>query len=947
LIGETIREFEILSELGAGGYGAVYRAHDKSVNRDVAMKVILPQHAANPDFKQRFEAEARLVAQLECRQIVPLYSYWQDERGAFLVMRYIRGGSLRRIMAKQEALSLAQTIRIASDIAEALAVAHEHDVIHRDLKPENILVDERGNAYLTDFGIAKRISEPSNITEANAIVGTWAYLSPEQIQSIDVRPQSDIYAFGILLYELLTGKHPFQGVSAAMMIIKHLQEPLPDFSEERPDLPAQLDTIIARATAKEVDERYANILDLIADLKAVVNTSNPTAAPVQIAQPRKPTSPEERNRFSMLQSVRRFWIEGVLENSIHDAVLIELGIKTASGVVDNPWDTLLKTPSGEERRVSENIINVFDQINGKLLILGDPGGGKTTTLLTLARDLLDRAEKDLQHPLPVVFNLSSWSEKRLPLAEWLVEEMNGKYQVPRKVAAEWVENDDLLLLLDGLDEVAADRRNACVQAINTYREEHGFVDVVVCSRIRDYEVLTNQLRLNGAIVIQPLDDEQITHYLDAFGMNVAIIRDLIRQDEQLRELAKSPLILSVMILAYRDASVGDVPDFDNVEAQRNHLFDTYIQRMFNHRSGVKPYSDAETRHYLIWLAKQMQIHVLSVFHIEQLQPGWLTTKQQTTYEREMPFMLGALWAIWWGITYMLIARGYGASIILSGVLLPIPAVGWGFVYTGNRWSKSLYHLLIGVLYGSTLGILIESTYGLPRALLFGGTTTFNATALSYGVGRLLTALGYGQDHVKLADDLRFSPGQVKFVVGVIGFVTGSLIIITPRFVFGAADVSKLNFIAGILISAVLFSLTLLYFSGLTANTVESRTQPNQGIRTSFWNANRLAGFILLQCALIGTLGMALVMPFIVGLSVGLVVGLAMFALIWVALGGYTVVQHITLRNILSRNGLIPQNYARFLDYAASLILLRKVGGGYIFIHRMLLEHFAELDETVD
>ena len=218
MIGKTIREFEILSELGVGGYGAVYRAHDTSVDRDVAIKIILPQYAEKLDFKQRFESEARLVAQLESRQIVPLYSYWQDEQGAFLVMRYIRGGNLRRIMAKQSALSLAQTIRVVSDIAEALSVAHENDVVHRDLKPENILIDERGNAYLTDFGIAKRTTHAENITEADAIVGTLPYLSPEQINNIDISSQTDIYSFGILLYEMLAGKHPFQAGNALQIV---------------------------------------------------------------------------------------------------------------------------------------------------------------------------------------------------------------------------------------------------------------------------------------------------------------------------------------------------------------------------------------------------------------------------------------------------------------------------------------------------------------------------------------------------------------------------------------------------------------------------------------------------------------------------------------------------------------------------------------------------------
>jgi predicted NACHT family NTPase len=234
----------------------------------------------------------------------------------------------------------------------------------------------------------------------------------------------------------------------------------------------------------------------------------------------------------MLENVRKFWVEGVLENSLHDAAMIDLGMKPESGAVDNPWDTLIRTPSGEERMVDESIMQVFDRMNGKLLILGDPGSGKTTTLLTLARDLLVRAEADEAHPLPVVFNLSSWSENQPPLTEWLVEELNSKYQVPRKVAQKWMDDDELLLLLDGLDEVAETVRDACVEAINQYRSEHGFVDVVVCSRIVDYEALAGQLKLNGAIVIQPLDEDQIVTYLDALGADVAVVRELIARDVQ-------------------------------------------------------------------------------------------------------------------------------------------------------------------------------------------------------------------------------------------------------------------------------------------------------------------------------------------------------------------------------------------------------------------------------
>ncbi|MCL4253590.1 MAG: protein kinase, partial [Anaerolineae bacterium] len=553
LVGQTIRGYLIGERIGSGGYGEVYRATQQSVGREVAIKVILPQYADNPEFVANFEREAKLVGQLEHPNIVPLIDYWKDEHGAFLVMRYIRGGSLRAMLTKQGGLPLMRTVRIMEQVAEALQIAHDAHVVHRDLKPDNILIDERGNAYLTDFGIAKQLNENTDSATDN-IKGTFAYLSPEQIQQIPLSARTDIYALGIILYEILAGEHPFKEATVMMMVMKHMQESLPNIAEKRPDLPVGIADIIGRATQKDPNARYDSVITLITDLKnSIHGAGSMTTAPIVPAPTRKhATSPEQRNRYAMLQNVQKFWVEGVLENSLHDTIMIDLGMKSEASAVDNPWDTLLRTPTGDELLPANMaLIDIFDRMNGKLLILGDPGGGKTTSLLSLTRELLMRAELDDQHPIPVVFNLSSWGDKQLSLEEWLIDELNSKYQVPRKVGAKWVTDDELLLLLDGLDEVNATARDNCVRAINHFRSEHGFVDVVVCSRIKDYETLSNHLRLNGAIVIQPLTDVQIQAYLDALGADVAMVRDLIIRDDPLRELAKSPLMLSIMVLSYR------------------------------------------------------------------------------------------------------------------------------------------------------------------------------------------------------------------------------------------------------------------------------------------------------------------------------------------------------------------------------------------------------------
>src|SRR5512143_3922774 len=203
LTGRSVRGYALAERIGAGGMGAVYRAVQPVVEREVAIKIILPEYANQPDFIRRFEAEAQIVARLEHPHIVPLYDYWREPSVAFLVMRLLRGGSLRGLL-ERGTLPLDMVTRLLEQIGSALGVAHRAGVVHRDLKPANVMLDEDANAYLADFGIARNLSNPNldDQTQADVIVGSPAYISPEQIRSVFVRPQTDIYALGVMLYEL-------------------------------------------------------------------------------------------------------------------------------------------------------------------------------------------------------------------------------------------------------------------------------------------------------------------------------------------------------------------------------------------------------------------------------------------------------------------------------------------------------------------------------------------------------------------------------------------------------------------------------------------------------------------------------------------------------------------------------------------------------------------------
>jgi serine/threonine protein kinase len=249
------RGYELKEEIGSGGFGVVYRAYQTAVGRDVAVKVILPEIARDPMFARRFEKEARLSAGLEHPNIVPLYDYWRDEERAYLVMRWLRGGNLKEALA-QGPWELLAVKRLVEQIAGALSAAHDQGVVHRDLKPSNILLDETGNAYLADFGIAKHLVGTTLGTPTGAIMGSPAYMAPEQIQGGAVTAQSDLYSLGGVLYEVLTGEPPFGDAEPVTLIYKGIHEPLPLVCDRRPELPAAIDQVIQRATAKIPVERY-------------------------------------------------------------------------------------------------------------------------------------------------------------------------------------------------------------------------------------------------------------------------------------------------------------------------------------------------------------------------------------------------------------------------------------------------------------------------------------------------------------------------------------------------------------------------------------------------------------------------------------------------------------------------------------------------------------------
>ena len=251
----TIGRYQVKNELDRGGMSVVYLAHDPRVDRDVAIKMLPHEVRDQPNVRRRFEREARTVAALEHAAIVPIYDFGEEDRRPYLVMRYMHGGSLAERLNTR--MSLAGAARIVTRIASALDEAHAKGVIHRDLKPGNILFDDRGNAFLSDFGIVK-ITEANDNSSATGtlVLGTPAYMSPEQALGKPLDRRTDIYALGSVLYEMLTGTPPYSGPTGMSIAMKHVVEAVPTLQTHRPDLPEEADAVLGKAMAKDVAERF-------------------------------------------------------------------------------------------------------------------------------------------------------------------------------------------------------------------------------------------------------------------------------------------------------------------------------------------------------------------------------------------------------------------------------------------------------------------------------------------------------------------------------------------------------------------------------------------------------------------------------------------------------------------------------------------------------------------
>jgi serine/threonine-protein kinase len=269
MVGEVLADRYELEELvGSGGMSSVFRAHDRLLDRKVALKVLHQQYSDDEEYVERFRREARAVAALSHPNIVTVIDRGEHEGRQFIVFEYVEGENLKRLIQRRGGAPVVTALELGMQIARGLSFAHQQGLVHRDVKPQNVLLNGDGQAKVTDFGIARSLDVKHGMTQTGTVLGTSDYIAPEQAQGQRVDAHTDVYSLGVVLYELLTSEVPFPGENFVAVAMRHINEPPPPIRDKRPDVPPRVEAAVRRAMAKEPEDRFASMSEFCAELEA-------------------------------------------------------------------------------------------------------------------------------------------------------------------------------------------------------------------------------------------------------------------------------------------------------------------------------------------------------------------------------------------------------------------------------------------------------------------------------------------------------------------------------------------------------------------------------------------------------------------------------------------------------------------------------------------------------
>lgn len=646
------------------------------------------------------------------------------------------------------------------------------------------------------------------------------------------------------------------------------------------------------------------------------------------------SSSRQESELMLLKSVKEE-ITIRLKQSLYNSTLINLRKELKPEEVKRPWDAEIKIGQQSPKSISETttIYEIFnsEEIAGKLLILGKPGTGKTTILLELADYLIKIAEDEPSYPIPVLFNLSNWKSNKQTIYDWLLSELNSKHGVRTGIAEGIINDRKILPMLDGLDELDSSRQEFCVQSINQFlKSEYRPQHLVVCSRNEEYSHYTTRLNLNAAIYLKELTEDQINQYLRQIGsLNLWI---LIKANKVVLDLVKLPLFLNIFVLVYQDklkklwdnlnAEKWDVvnaeewdkmPSLESFSIQT--LLDNYVERMLLREESnrlyltkYKPPSPEQTKKWLTWIAKQLTEESQTEFSLGNIRPSCLKTKFQK-YIYCCTFIL--------------------AACLVSGFI--------GFIF-------------IKITFGLYSGLVIGVFFTFLSAINFIASSSFTSKPVPSHLLKFSGMKKYIYDFlVKIAEynfnfkdyippSLYLSWSWKKTLKAITK--TNNLILYSGLLIM---LISSHQSIISILITSIIMLLIKLLMAGMglfDTPDIKMYTQFNQGIVHSIRNSV-FSGLVICSTFIFLFWANKILKTNIITAFI-LIIGLLIGVFYWYAAGGAFCIQHFTVRLLLFSSDYIPWNYSQFLNYCSERLLLQRVGGRYLFIHKIFQDYFAQI-----
>lgn len=689
------------------------------------------------------------------------------------------------------------------------------------------------------------------------------------------------------------------------------------------------------------------------------------------------TLAEKRERNALLvllQKVKDFWISGVLFDVEDGDGLIELENQSWAGNDQTQWNMVLELPDQSNRQIepSQPLIEIFENVGRSLLILGDPGAGKTTSLLLLTQALIEKAEEDPSQPIPVVFNLSSWQGQSMQ--EWLIKELKDKYQVPAKISQQWLTNNWVLPMLDGLDEVENSRRQSCVNAIERFLDNSGITGLVVSCRLVEYEALSDKLTISGAICLQPLSETQINRFIEQADQKLEGLHQALQSDSKLFELAQTPMMLRMINSTYqKEEKLVNSAEGTSLDTIKSNIFTHFQERMLKRgKSIVQKYGREKILGNLQTIATRMETSADSILLMEQITADWLSAKQRFAYKLIMATL---------SMFMMLTVIGF-ISIVLAFIIIGPMLYGWlgepkptvilmailaawlatlsesrlptitkkSLIVAAVCCITQLIILVANAINGTEVDTGLWFTSLVVAPLVFGGI--YNVTFRCLGIHPFAT--------LNMVDTLAWDWTSFRKRLYISGGIALSFVTLMWLLIYGAANTAdrsagyliSLFFTGGVIITLLVIVASMLHivFGALQPNLIKQRTRPNQGIRLSLRNSF-VAFLISVLTGLFAGMIIGVALAFTplqpgfswshlaVTSSIGALIGVVIGGFFWLQRGGSAALKHYIIRLILSMGGVLPLRFSNFLNVACQLAFMKRVGNGYIFTHRMLQEHF--------